>query len=160
MTSIITPGRHNDGNGLYLNVSKSGSQSWIFMYRFSTKRREMGLGSVSTVSLANAREKTRELRATLARGIDPLKPVNAGTDLFQDVAEKLIASLKPSWRNLKHGDQWTNTLKTHAALLWDKPVGTITTTDVLEVLNPIWSTVPETATRVRARIEGCLTPPR
>jgi integrase len=157
LPGLDTPGRHNDGGGLYLNVSKQGAKSWVFMFKMSgNKRREMGLGSLSTVSLADARERARGLRSTIADGIDPLQPQGGATELFGVVATELIESLQPSWRSAKHGAQWTSTLKTHAASLWSKPVDMITTQDVLGVLNPIWSTVPETAGRVRGRIERVL----
>ena len=157
LPALDKPGRHNDGNGLYLNVSKLGAKSWVFMFkRDGNARREMGLGSLTTVSLAEAREKARVLRNTIADGIDPLRPKDGGQELFGVVATNLIESLQPGWRNVKHGAQWTSTLKTHAASLWNKSVDTITTQDVLDVLTPIWATVPETAARVRGRIERVL----
>jgi len=159
LSSITKPGRHNDGNGLYLNVTGTGAKSWLFIYKYEKKRRSMGLGSLSTVSLADARERARELRNQLAEGSDPLRrDVGASphADLFSEIAVELIASLKPGWRNAKHSSQWTSTLTTHAASLWDQPINAITTQDVLGVLSPIWSTIPETATRVRARVERVL----
>jgi integrase len=157
LPGLDKPGRHNDGGGLYLNVSKQGAKSWVFMFKLDgNKRREMGLGSLATVSLADAREKARGLRSTISDGIDPLQPRGSGTELFSVVATDLIKALQPGWRSDKHGAQWTSTLKTHAASLWTKPVDTITTQDVLEVLSPIWSSVPETASRVRGRIERVL----
>jgi hypothetical protein len=90
------PGRHNDGGGLYLNVSKQGSRSWVFMFKLDgNKRREMGLGSLTTVSLADAREKARGLRSTIANGIDPLQPQGGTTELFSVVATNLIKGLQP-----------------------------------------------------------------
>ena len=157
LAALNKPGRHNDGGGLYLNISKLGAKSWVFMFKLGgNPRREMGLGSLTTVSLADAREKARVLRNTIADGIDPLRPKSVGNELFGEVATNLIASLQPGWRSDKHGAQWTSTLKTHAASLWVKPVDSITTQDVLDVLTPIWSTVPETATRVRGWIERVL----
>ena len=86
----------------------------------------------------------------------PKWPKDCASTTFSVVATDLIESLQPGWRNAKHGAQWTSTLKTHAASLWDKPIETITTERVLDGLTPIWSTVPETASRVRARIERVL----
>ena len=157
LPGLNKPGRHNDGGGLYLNVSKLGAKSWVFMFKQDgNPRRELGLGSLTTVSLADAREKARVLRNTIADGIDPKRPKDCASTTFSVVATDLVESLQPGWRNAKHGAQWTSTLKTHAATLWDKPVDAITTQQVLDVLTPIWSTVPETATRVRARIERVL----
>lgn len=150
-----THGLHADGGGLYLNVKKTGSRSWVFIYQSQKKRREKGLGPAITVSLADARAKTRELKQLLQNGIDPLAK-NDADEKFGQVAMALIESLKPGWRNEKHGNQWTNTLKTHAAVIWDKPVNAVSTEDVLNLLSPIWTTVPETASRVRARIERVL----
>lgn len=157
LPALDKPGRHNDGQGLYLNVSKLGAKSWVFMFKQGgNKRRELGLGSLTTVSLADAREKARALRNTIAAGLDPVAPKGGDVTLFGVVATDLIESLQPSWRSEKHGAQWTSTLKTHAAALWDKPVDAITTQHVLDVLQPIWATLPETAGRVRGRIERVL----
>lgn len=143
----LPPGRHSDGNGLYLNVKPSGARSWVFIYHDKGKRKERGLGGVAKVSLAEAR--------ALVRNYEP--PAETPLDeTFGAVATSLIAALKPSWKNTKHAAQWTSTLKTHAALLWDKPVADVTTTHVMEVLSPIWTTIPETATRVRSRVERVL----
>lgn len=157
LTALDKPGRHNDGQGLYLNVSKLGAKSWVFMFKQGgNKRRELGLGSLSIVSLADAREKARTLRNTIAEGLDPVGPKGSDGELFGVVASDLIKSLQPGWRSEKHGAQWTSTLKTHAASLWDKPVDAITTQHILAVLQPIWATIPETAGRVRGRIERVL----
>ena len=150
-----THGLYADGGGLYLNVKKSGSRSWVFIYQSHKKRREKGLGPAATVSLAEARAKTRELQQLRQDGVDPLVRSEDG-ETFGQVALALIESLKPGWRNEKHGNQWTNTLKTHAATLWGEPVSAIATDDILKVLSPIWTTVPETASRVRARVERVL----
>ena len=157
LPALNQPGRHNDGQGLYLNVSKLGAKSWVYMYKHGgNKRRELGLGSLTTVSLAEAREKSRALRNSIAAGLDPLGVKGGDAVEFGVVAADLIESLQPGWRSEKHGAQWTSTLKTHAVLLWHKPVDIITTQDVLDVLKPIWATIPETASRVRGRIERVL----
>ena len=131
-----TPGRHADGGGLYLNVKDGGSRSWLFMYKVSGKRREMGLGSILNVTLADARARSRELQQKLHTGVDPLAQAQGvGTETFGSVAVALIESLQPSWKSAKHGSQWTATLKTHAASLWQEPVDAISTEEVLTTLN-------------------------
>lgn len=159
------PGRHADGGGLYLNVteriaaggSKTYARSWIFLWRSHGRRREMGLGSHLTVSLAEARDLALAARKHVHAGRDPIAErdrVSAQT--FGEVADELIESLRPSWRNSKHAAQWTATLKGYAAPLRPIPVANVTTEDVLRVLKPLWSTRPETASRLRARIERVL----
>ena len=150
-----TPGLHADGGGLYLNVKKTGARSWVSIYNFQKKRREMGIGSLATISLAEARSRARDVQQKLEAGVDPLAK-SGSQETFGTVAAALIESLKPSWKNEKHGQQWTNTLKQHAADLWRQPIDGIADEDVLKVLNPIWAEIPETATRVRARIERVL----
>jgi integrase len=120
----------------------------------------MGLGGVTTVPLLKAREKAAEARAQLAAGRDPLgeKKTSASEDgeiprSFGAVADALIGSMEPSWKNPKHRAQWRMTLQVYCKPLRHLPVDRISTEDVLAVLNPIWSTVPETASRVRGRIE-------
>lgn len=157
--TLKKPGRHPDGRGLYLKIRPSGSKAWVFVYDFEKKRREMGLGPVDVVSLAEARAKVSDLRANLQNGVDPMAKAEReakSTVLFKDVATSLIETLKPSWKNAKHAQQWTNTLTTHAASIWDMPVASITTEHMTALLMPIWSEIPETASRVRARIERVL----
>lgn len=157
------PGRHGDGKGLYLNIKPSGAASWVFVYRRGDKRIERGLGSLKSVGLTAARSKTRAARAKLELGLDPF-PTAAGpgenqtawVPTFGAEAVELIESLKPSWRNAKHGQQWVNTLRQHASAIWSMPVDQIDAAAVLAVLRPIWSTIPETAFRLRGRIERVL----
>ncbi len=155
------PGRHADGGNLYLSVSKTGSKSWSFFYRHNGRMREMGLGSINAVGLAEAREKAAAARNDLANGIDPLVKKHAarnrpGAKTFGEVAEEYIAAHAPDWRNSKHQDQWKSSLTQHASALWKKPVDQIQTPDVVAVLDPIWLTIAETARRVRGRIETVL----
>ena len=161
--SITEPGVYADGGGLYLCVSKNGAKSWIFRYSSQGRRREMGLGSCLLVSLADARKKREECASALARGVDPLeqrrelkaKGNNAPT--FSNCAEQYISTHKPSWKSLKHGQQWENTLKTYAyPVIGDLTTDRITTDHILEILEPIWLEKAETATRVRGRIESIL----
>lgn len=143
-----TAGYFGDGAGLYLQVSKSGTKSWIFRYTFARKQREMGLGALHTVTLAEARGKARDLRALLLTGKDPLE-VRAADKLldaldraremtFNQCAGAYIAAHRGSWKNVKHAEQWTNTLATYAApIIGELPVGTVDTGLVVKVLTPI-----------------------
>lgn len=122
----------------------------------------MGLGSLSAVSLAKARELAAEYRALVAAGRDPIEEAKAckverrSVPTFGDVAERYIESKSPEWRNAKHIAQWRMTLREYAALLWSKPVDVIVTEDVLAVLQPLWQSKSETASRLRGRIEHVL----
>ncbi len=157
VATLSKPGRHADGGGLYLLCKVSGAKSWVFMWKRDGRQREMGLGSVLGVSLAVAREKAAEARAELAAGRDPLGTrdrLKAKT--FGDLADAHIQAMSPQWRNSKHVAQWTMTLRDYAAPLRSKTAGAITTEDVLGVLRPLWDSKPETASRVRGRIEAVL----
>jgi integrase len=171
VTTLKKPGRHSDGGGLYLAISKDGRtlrRRWTFLFRWkdtrATKSRlvEMGLGAANAVTLAKARELAAECRAALAAGINPRDKRDAerdaqkGIPTFGEVADALIEAKESGWRNAKHRQQWRNTLRDHASALGSKPVDEITTEDVLAALQPIWQTKPETASRVRGRIEAVL----
>ena len=154
-------GMHADGNGLYLHVKASGAKSWTLIFRLKGKRREMGLGPYPAISLALAREHAGAVNTQVASGIDPIaarKKSAASTTAvtFGDAATNLIAVLKGGWKNPKHHQQWTNTLTTHAAALWNLPIDQIEPQHVLDVLTPIWTQIPETASRVRGRVERVL----
>lgn len=162
------PGYYCDGGGLYLQVSPTASKSWIFRYTRHGKSREMGLGSERDVSLAEARTKAADARRQLVNGTDdPLaareghraqeRLQKAGTITFAECAKKYIAAHKAGWRNDKHADQWQNTLDTYAGpVIGDLAVKDVDTALVLRILEPIWSKKPETASRVRGRIERIL----
>jgi integrase len=161
--TLTKPGRHGDGGGLYLVVTKAGGRKWVFLYRRRQdgKLCEMGLGSLGSVPLARAREKAAEARALLADGKDPLATREASKSedkvpTFGDLADQVIASHETGWRNDKHRAQWRMTLQTYAGPLRPQRVDQITTEDVLAVLQPIWTTKAETASRVRGRIEKVL----
>lgn len=161
------PGLHADGGNLYLQVSDSGAKSWLFRYGKTGRERWMGLGPVHTISLAEARDDATRCRALLLKGIDPIdsrradRAANemarhAGTT-FRDCAERLIASHESSWRNAKHRAQWRSTLVTYAyPVMGSVAVQAVDTGLVLKVLEPIWQTKSETASRVRGRIEAVL----
>jgi len=154
--NVTEPGRHADGGGLYLNTT-NGGRRWIFLFRWNGKHGEMGLGSARDVSLAKARELARQAREHVATGVNPIA-ARKGTDqvTFGDCADALIKNMLPSWRNPKHASQWKMTLLVYAKPLRPMGVGTVETKDVLAVLEPIWTTKSETASRVRGRIERVL----
>jgi integrase len=160
--TIVEPGRHSDGDGLYLNVTPSGARSWLFMWKWDGKRREMGLGSAAGVSLARARELASECRAQVAAGVDPIEARDAAAGIkrekptFGAVADALIAAKESEWRNEKHRAQWRTSLTEFAMPLRSRPVDEIDTAAVLAVLTPLWQAKPETASRVRGRIEAVL----
>lgn len=156
----LPAGMHSDGGGLYLRVKPSGSRSWVFICQWQGKRREIGLGSTHGVDLDFARERAEEARARLAQGIDPAA-ASAGGEApervtFGQAATDLIDALEGGFRNEKHRKQWRGTLETHCKPIWSKAVDQVETTDVLSVLNRIWTKTPETAVRLRGRIERVL----
>jgi integrase len=178
--SKLKSGMHADGGGLYLRIAQGGSKQWIFRYRKGGRLIDMGLGGVNSVSLARARGRAGEARSLLASGKDPLGEkhsqrasnalAKARGVTFEAAARQCIASRKAGWRSAKHAAQWTATLETakHAAqwtatletyafpLIGALPVSEVQVSDVLRVLEPIWTTKAETASRVRQRIEGVL----
>ncbi|MGX5718571.1 tyrosine-type recombinase/integrase [Shinella zoogloeoides] len=159
VTAITKPGRHSDGGGLYLVVDKSGAKRWVFLYRRDGTLREMGLGGLKAVTLARARELAGKARAGLQAGVDPIEAKNrapVAVPTFGEEADDFIVAMGPQFRNAKHLDQWKMTLKVYTAPLRSKRVDEISTADVLEVLKPIWLTKPETAARLRGRIERVL----
>lgn len=162
-----TPGYLHDGAGLYLQITDAGSKSWIFRYTLAGKTREMGLGSFDVFTLAEARERARTQRKLLADGIDPIEIKRAQKQqavlerasaiTFAQAAEKYIASHRKGWKNGKHVAQWRNTLDTYAnPVVGRLPVQAVTTELVMRILEPIWSEKPETASRLRGRIEKIL----
>ena len=180
------PGMYGDGGGLYLQVTASGSKSWIFRYWVAARdpvtgelvrdpasnknkgrAREMGLGSYITVSLAEARDRALECRKLREKDIDPIDAreearrqaaIERVKSLkFKDAATAYMAAHRVAWKNDKHAAQWTATLKTYAyPVIGDLPLHLIDTTLVMKVIEPIWSTKPETASRVRGRMESVL----
>lgn len=163
--TLKTPGRHADGGGLYLVISPTGSRKWVYLYRWKERgvagpgrHREMGLGSAAVVGLAEAREKARKAREELAAGRDPMlaKLQAAAIPTFGEMADAVVAALEAGWRNPKHRDQWRMTLTRYCERLRDVPVDQINTAHVMSVLEPLWLEVPETASRLRGRIERVL----
>ncbi len=156
------PGRYGDGAGLYLLIDPGGARRWILVFRQGGRQREMGLGSASVVTLADARRRRDEVRRLISEKRDPIaerqhsRPAATEAMTFGAFADALVPELAKGFRNAKHAAQWTSTLNTYASPLRSKPVADITTDDVLAVLSPIWTTKSETASRVRGRIEKVL----
>lgn len=160
-------GWYPDGQGLYLQVSKSTSKSWVYRYEKGGKERRHGLGPYPTVSLEGARKAADECRKLRQKGLDPIdykrereatrKLEKAKGITFKECALAYIDSHKAGWKSRKHESQWTNTLTTYAfPIIGDLSVQDIDTGLVMNVLEPIWFEKTETATRVRQRIESIL----
>jgi integrase len=156
------PARIADGGGLYLQVSANGAKSWLFVFRWSGKRPEIGLGPYPQVSLASARRRAEDARSILSRRPkqDPRvvwsAAVPAARMTFGDFVDEWLPALIKAFRNPKHQQQWENTLKTYAGSLRPMWLDEIDTSAVLAVLQPIWATKRETAQRVRGRVERVL----
>ena len=152
-------GKHGDGGGLWLRVRSNGSRAWVFRYTRNGRTREMGLGPVESVPLATARERARAARELLHSGKDPINERRAKKKIpiFREAAANFIGAHEAAWKNPKHRQQWCNTLDTYVdPIIGDLPVDEIQTADVLRVLEPIWRTKVETASRVRGRVERVL----
>ena len=167
VTRASKRGYLSDGGGLYLQISASGAKSWVFRFREGAKLKEMGLGATHTLSLAEARDAAALCRKQRLAGLDPIAARNdarlaarleaAKAITFQQCAEQYIEGHKASWQNAKHAAQWGSTLKTYAYPVFGKlAVGSIDTGLVLKALEPIWTKKPETANRLRQRIEAIL----
>lgn len=160
--TISKPGRYADGAGLYLSVL-GNARSWLLRYQRAGKEHWHGLGSATSVSLAEARKKAQAVRDGLRAGVDPLIAKRGAVDDAGERAsamlfkEALAAYLKTrKFSNERHAAQWTSSLSMHASSIMNTDVSAISDEDVLEVLNPIWREIPETASRVRGRIEMVL----
>ena len=158
--ALKTPGRYGDGGGLYLNVAKSGSKSWVQRIAIDGRRRDVELGGFPGVSLAKARERASQNRDTIADGRDPVaekRTPQPAMPTFREAARACHEMNRPRWRNEKHAANWLATLERHAMpKLGQLPVDRITRAEVLAVLTPIWGTRQETARRVRQRIRAVM----
>ncbi|MCK8784151.1 tyrosine-type recombinase/integrase [Roseomonas sp. NAR14] len=164
--ALVTPGRYTDGGGLHLHVRAADRRAWVFRYTRDGKTRDMGLGPFPEVTLAKARELADIARSKLREGLDPLsvqaqaaieRRAEAGGHTFRAAAEAYIAAQRDGWRNPKHQAQWSSTLDNHAyPAIGDMPVKDVDVEAVLRVLKPIWTKTPETASRLRGRIEQVL----
>jgi integrase len=161
--TITTPGRHGDGGGLYLSVGKGGARSWVFLYR----GRELGLGPAKGpgkdgLGLKQARDRASDARQTLMQGQDPLALKRAGqvgSQTFGDFGDSYLESITGGFKmgaNSKTAYEWKRALEVHAKALRPINIDAVTTDDVLNVLRPIWRTIPKTATEVRGKIEKVL----
>jgi integrase len=153
--------------GLYITISKSGSRSWILRTKIGCERTDLGIGSCSLVSLAEARDKARDLKKLILEGIDPrIEKRRRSREViekskprvtFMDAAIQCHQSKQSEFRNVKHRKDWISSLERHAfPIIGQTPVETISTADVMSVVGPIWHTKTETATRIRQRIESVL----
>jgi integrase len=163
--ALTAPGRHGDGAGLWLQVRDAERRSWLLRYAVGGKARQMGLGAFPQVSLAEAREAAQKARAAIRSGIDPIEARrqaaietrHAAAGLtFRKVADKYLAAHAAAWRNAKHRGQWEATLAAACVTLGNMKVNAVQTGDVMRVLEPIWQQKPQTASRLRGRIESVL----
>ncbi|MEO5687125.1 MAG: integrase arm-type DNA-binding domain-containing protein [Burkholderiaceae bacterium] len=166
---LAEPGLHSVGGvpGLCMQIAPSGSRSWTFRVMVGGKRRDMGMGGYPGVTLAMARDKARDARELIRKGIDPIEQQRAAQNAlrvavaaaltFDQCSERFIAAHEAGWSNAKHVQQWTNTLAHYASPVFGKLlIRDVDLTHILAVLEPIWRTKTETATRVRGRIESVL----
>jgi integrase len=152
-------GQYSDGGGLYLRVANTGARNWIYRFTFRGRIKMMGLGSAEIVTLAEARDLRNNARRKVAAGINPIEERRLERQRgasFGDFAEIVIERQAAQSRNDKHKFQWRHSLEVHAKDLWSRPVADIKTEHVLGVLKPLWSKIPETASRLRGRIEMVL----
>ena len=162
------PGMACDGGGLYLQTTKGADgalhRSWLYRFAINGRERQMGLGSFPTVGLVEARAKATDARKLVAERIDPLERrdalrasaalADAKAKTFDQCADAYIKSHRASWRNVKHALQWSTTLEAYVTPVFGNlPVQAIDTGLVIKALEPIWTTIPETASRLRGRIE-------
>lgn len=165
--TLNSEGYYGDGGGLYLQISRFSTKSWVYRFRLNGRNREMGLGPFPDVTLQKARGLAENCRAMVREGQDPIearKLDRARANLefetavtFKKVADDYIAQNEAGWSNRKHGQQWSNTLGTYAyPLIGGLPVSLIDTHHITKILEPIWVTKNETARRVRGRIESVL----
>ena len=153
------PGRHADGNGLYLFVQPGGTRSWIQRLVVRGRRRELGLGSLALVPLAEAREKAQANRKLARQGGDPLaeKRRAEGIPTFAEAASRVLEQKRDGWRGRRHHREWMSSLRRFAfPRIGKMPVSEVTSADVLEILTPIWHRKASSARRVRQRLRAVL----
>lgn len=169
VSRLAAPGLHFVGGvaGLALQINARGARSWVLRIQVGDKRRDMGLGGFPDVPLVGAREAARAARAKVKDGIDPvaqardarsaIKASQAADKTFRFCALAYIDAHESGWRNAKHGQQWRNTLETYAhPLIGDLQVRDVGLSNILAVLEPLWKTKTETASRLRGRLEAIL----
>ncbi len=164
---LVKPGRHGDGAGLFFRTLGGDKAYWVYRYRAGGREREFSIGPYPEVSLTEARAKHMELRKrVVVDKADPLAERRAarqaaarpptGKPSFGEIADAHVDSKGGQWKNPKHRAQWAMTLTKHCAPIRDTPVDQIDTQGVLRVLAPLWSETPETASRLRGRLEAVL----
>lgn len=160
---LSKPGVHRAGDGLYIRVTESGSKHWIHRFNLDGKAHWMGLGPYPEITLDQASDKALEARRHRLAGKNPIAERDAensrkrGALTFQECADQYIASHRSGWKNPKHVNQWTNTIATYCGPIIGKlPVKQVDVAHIMRVLDPIWATKAETASRVRGRIESIL----
>jgi integrase len=161
----LAAGTYGDGAGLYIQVTPGGARSWLYRFKKGTKTTWAGLGGYPTVSLSEARIAAADAKRQVRAGLDPIeakKEAKAAREeaagrTFKVAAELYIAGQQPGWRNAKHGAQWTATLLRYAyPIIGEKHVSAVSVDHISAILEPIWAVKPETASRVRGRIESVL----
>lgn len=160
VASLTQPGRYTDGDGLTLYVDSKGRQYWQLRYRMADKRRDLSLGAARIMSLRDARDAALKARLQIRDGIDPLlarRKAKGAQVTFAEAAERVHAARVRGWSNGKHQDQWLSSLANHVfPVIGNKPVADVVVADVVGALSPIWLEKPETARRVRQRIEAII----
>ena len=156
--ALSVPGRYSDGTTLFLRIAPGGSKQWIQRIAVNGRRRDIGLGGWPVVSLAEARQKAMDNRKLVANGGDPLaEKRRAGVPTFEQAAREVFELNRPTWKNRNHIVNWWRTLEKYALpTIGSVPLDRLTKQDVLGVLEPIWTSKPETARRVRQRIRTIL----
>ena len=147
------PGFYGDGEGLYLKVGARGAKSWILRTVVHGRRRDLGLGSAGVVPLSEARDTAREYRKIARQGGNPDEIRKQESLVFEEAARRVHQQLLPTWRNKKHADTWLSTVVNYAnPKIGKRPLHTIGTADILEILSPIWTEKHETAKRLKQRL--------
>jgi integrase len=158
--TVKTPGKYGDSStkGLQLVVSPTEAKKWVFRFQWQGRQREMGLGSFPEVGLADAREKALEARKLVKGAVDPIadRQKDRAVPTFGQMADEVLEQLSPGFRNDKHRAQWAMTLGEYCKPIRNMPVDAVDTHAVLSVLKPHWTRAPETASRLRGRIERVL----
>jgi hypothetical protein len=167
----LKPGLYGDGNGLYLQVSSRETKAWVFRFMIAGRARKMGLGEVERVKLADARKKANAAHLLVVDGVDPIEERDARRAAqaaekakamtFKECAESYIEAHRSGWKSPKHAGQWEATLKTYAyPVIGSLRVDAVEDAHVLKILQPIWNTKTETASRVRGGLRRFSTAPR
>lgn len=161
VAGLKEPGLYADGQGLYLRIDQTGARRWVYIFYLAGRRREMGFGSAEAVKLGEARQAVAAAREIVRTGGDPITIRRAAAlppeeHSFAKVATTLLDDIEGGWKSPKQRGQWEASLKQHAGAIWAMDVAKVDTDAVVAALRPIWLKKPETASRVRGRIERIL----